>query len=611
MLGKAAPSLLLLAHVLVPTSLAAQLFEPLERGGVRVDVRLLAYLDIEPMGRDDVVPRAASLCVAAGYSHLELVLPDLQSTSGSEPRTRREVAEPVVVLFYVEAVPHALPCRSRVNPALVARLIPKIPWGGGESATALAVLGHATATSTEQAENALWDAAWRLFRRVASPCIEQGYRFAELPTFLPSPGAGWGDFEEGVPRITGELIRFEVFFHHRAGPWHLECDRLDELDRGATLEYVRPEVGYERLLRSWADGYRQAADVLFDFRVRLGMEGSSRCIEDLEQRIAETLLQHDPGALLAFTELHAWVWYRVHDSGRPVEADRLLDRIDDWLAEAVAAGGPDEARFASDLLGYYGGLSSRVRSEERQYAALGLLERSLEHDPSNGDAGLVLVHVHEILGETMRALRAAAAVLERYPEHPEARLRLAVNLGRDAPRRAIDPLTAVARGDAPIEHEWMRRIAYGELARLARERDDLDEAIRLLEEARGALGPSEDLVIQLAFVEGHRERREGRRRFDTGRLSWVLDDFSEPRGLTARMRYDQGPVDSMDALVARIDRAVSETRPRLGAILDELARLDRIGFGTVPDGGPSARRRSLRALRTPRCEGIVMQVLMP
>jgi len=160
------------------------------------------------------------------------------------------------------------------------------------------------------------------------------------------------------------------------------------------------------------------------------------------------------------------------------------------LEGTVAARG-----FASSAMACMAGTLGSVASFGQ---ARRLLERAVELDPESEVAGLLLGALDEREGRYGEAVAVLRPVVQAHPESGEARLRLAVNLRRVG--KTTDARAHLVECTRPRHDRWVRSVAYDELARLALDGERWREAAAVLEEAEAALGPSQSVVVQLAYV---------------------------------------------------------------------------------------------------------------
>jgi len=221
------------------------------------------------------------------------------------------------------------------------------------------------------------------------------------------------------------------------------------------------------------------------------------------------------------------------------------------LAEGHAAivGTPQARRDAAGLLTW---LAADLRTAGRGRQALAMFQRSLAVEETD-TALLGLATLLERSGRPADAVPPLERLLERRPDHREARLRLAVSLARlgrtEAAREHLRRVVWAA------DRSWMTVVAYQELARFELAAGDCVGAVRVLRSARDLFPDQPQLAVQMSWALECAGERAGARE-----LAAQLVERAR-RGATSaecpRMRYTRWNQDT-----------VAEERERLG----ELAR---------------------------------------
>jgi Flp pilus assembly protein TadD len=154
--------------------------------------------------------------------------------------------------------------------------------------------------------------------------------------------------------------------------------------------------------------------------------------------------------------------------------------------------------------------------------------------------------VLERVGDAKHTIEILDKVLALHPDHAEAELRLGVNLrrtGRDGAAR--EHLTACTAAGRP---QWIRAVAWQELASMLLADGHVKEAVRMLREATTAIPDDPQLQVLLAAtLDRTRQHRDA--------LAVVNSVVDNPAGATpsARLRYAQPPQDDLDAIRHRLD----------------------------------------------------------
>ncbi len=223
-----------------------------------------------------------------------------------------------------------------------------------------------------------------------------------------------------------------------------------------------------------------------------GLAELSKAQFDVADRLAR--ITHD--CLPPITLLHIGVFDSYREGSDPVLATHS-STVAAHLAELYAGlAGTVEARdFASSTMACMAGTFG---SESAFSQARRLLERAVQLDPESEIAGLLLGSLNEREGRCADAVEVLRPLVQAHPAAGEARLRLAVNLRRVGKNEAAR--AHLVECTKPRHERWIRGVAYDELARLALDAERWREAAAVLEEAAGALGPTQSVVIQLSFV---------------------------------------------------------------------------------------------------------------
>jgi len=200
------------------------------------------------------------------------------------------------------------------------------------------------------------------------------------------------------------------------------------------------------------------------------------------------------------------------------------------------------------------------RSSSRQAASL--LHRTLELDPSNAEALLGLAVILERTGKYQEALEPLERLTAAWPENLEGRLRLAINQARLGRRTtAARQLRSLTDASRP---EWIRALAYQELARIELEQQRIAAASLVLEEAVQAIPSNQRLRIMLAYTFD-----QSRRPREAGRLIDGLQVQTDPGLGTPRLRYASWQPESAARARTELQRTA---QARLGVLAGSLGR---------------------------------------
>jgi tetratricopeptide (TPR) repeat protein len=207
-------------------------------------------------------------------------------------------------------------------------------------------------------------------------------------------------------------------------------------------------------------------------------------------------------------------------------------------------------------------------------------EQALELDRTYPPALLGLAVLREAYGEYDEAVKLLRRLVREEAGHSEGRLRLGVNLRRSGDSRPADEiLRSCLSEDNP---EWVRTVAFQELAELAVAEGRPAEAVEVLRQGLAELPGEPRLAIQLAAVLD----RLGR----SAQASAVLEEieaFGASQRPSARFRYGQWPRDNLLAARRSLTEQGRAQLPRMVDLVERLARY-RQGGGDEAEEGKEA-----------------------
>jgi len=221
-----------------------------------------------------------------------------------------------------------------------------------------------------------------------------------------------------------------------------------------------------------------------------------------ETEAANTVAAVRPDAVLALVLLHSDLQrsYSLRKSYLlEAHARRMIEELAVLYAEKDKS--PQAKIMAANALANLGGSlqqpGTMVTSER-------MFRRALELDPDNPAALIAVAATMERIGQYKRALTLLEPLVKAHPENSEARLRLAINVARVFSDRRSHDLLQVCTG--PTNPEWVRAVAYQELASSLIQAERFEQAEGLLRAGLTAVPGDEGLTMQLAYVLD-RERR--------------------------------------------------------------------------------------------------------
>jgi tetratricopeptide (TPR) repeat protein len=291
--------------------------------------------------------------------------------------------------------------------------------------------------------------------------------------------------------------------------------------------------------------------------------------------LSETEVAHEiggvrPDGVLALVLLHSDLRnsYALRKSYLlETHARRMVEELAVLYAEQDKS--PEAKATAANALANLGGSlqqpGTMVTSER-------IFRRALELDPTNTAALMAVAATMERIGQYQRALQQLEALVKSQPDNAEARLRLAINVGRvTSDRRAHELLQSCVSPPSP---DWIRAVASQELARSLIQAERFEQAERLLKRALTVLPGEEGLTMQLAYVLD-RERLP----LDAQALARDIGAAGKGVDVSPRFRYSDWPAEDLE-------RARQALRAKTTAANQALsAALGTAGKGTA--GGPS------------------------
>ncbi len=292
-----------------------------------------------------------------------------------------------------------------------------------------------------------------------------------------------------------------------------------------------------------------------------------RATTKVEMMVAEEIARRDPRALLPVALLHYHLLRSNRARGNQAAAVHHAQMVSAILGTFAQRLDSSDARRNAGIL--LDALATELIALRARLDAEQILQRSLDLNPDNPTALLVLASERERDGGYEEAVKYLERLVAIEPASVEGRLRLAVNLRRTGRARdATDLLTALTRLPEPgPEVRWAVEVAYQELARLRLDREDPQGAVALLEKAVERFPEAEGLRLELAFAL-ERTGDPGAARAAVAQLA----DLPATGGESPRRRYSSGvdPTPLLEALAGVEDRAAT-FRPALAQVLADLA----------------------------------------
>ena len=254
--------------------------------------------------------------------------------------------------------------------------------------------------------------------------------------------------------------------------------------------------------------------------------------------IRDLLPNRSPDLLMPIIVMHHDAYFLYTDLGRPYLAQHSRTMASE-LSEVYAdrAGTASAAAFAGWTLSSFG---AYMWSPSNIGSSADLFYRTFLVDPGNTEALQGLAAAYERSGEYDKAIEYLMLALAQKPGDPEILLRLALcQLCQDErTAEALQPSLLKLTGQG--NPEWIRSVAYQELARVHLASDDVGAAETLLRQGLDELAGDQQLSLQLASIlDSQRRRSESHALLDAIRIEgWEADSPRKVYDLWAPVDFD-------------------------------------------------------------------------
>ena len=308
----------------------------------------------------------------------------------------------------------------------------------------------------------------------------------------------------------------------------------------------RIEALYRQALVHWAAGKAEAAwqelAALETAVVNDKDAASAKRLLRAEERVIDQVAGAELEVLLPIARLHFEVfqlYLNENAKGRALVENHSRTMVHDLaVLYRQQSGSQGAALVASHLLT---SLAELLQRGSQHQAAAELYTQAAELDPHNPVPALRLGVTYEKFEQYPSAVSWLRKVVAIEPKNAEARLRLAVNLGRvgkAAEAAKLFEALTVEEGDS-----WVTPVAFQELARLDEKREAFSRAEKVLRAGLERFPESIRLRVQLAaLLDREGKIREGRQ---------VVEEIPELQVGTkeeaARFRYNSTTAESVAA----------------------------------------------------------------
>lgn len=336
----------------------------------------------------------------------------------------------------------------------------------------------------------------------------------------------------------------------------VEAAPVDEAEEADLRQLRRRYVG---ALADLAHGDQAAArQKVFEMVAQVQAQESGRLLERALRQAARRLAAERPRALGPVLLL----WEGVYEAGLARRQPAVstfartvaLGLVEEFLDEAPGAA-PQAARMLASL-------AARLQDGGLVLQSRQVLQRAQEIDPNNVPVLLVTAFQLERMGRFQEAVECLQRLIAVRPGHVEGRLRLAVNLRRTSQRRAAEGELrdlVKRRGVA----DWIRSLAYQELAASYLAAGRIDAARTLLTDGRRRLPADEKIALQLAFVDEALGR--------DGESDSLAAGLRPRPGTAPRRRYTEWPHDLV-AMRRELESTAAGEQRDLAAALAAIGR---------------------------------------
>lgn len=333
-----------------------------------------------------------------------------------------------------------------------------------------------------------------------------------------------------------------------------------------TFSPERIQESYRKILAGWSAGEGQKApDELIALETAVIQDGepkTRKLLLQAEQEVIHQVGAADIEVLVPIAMLHHESYRRlVHQGarGRAMALSHARSMTRDLaILYRDQSGSEGAALVSSRLLTSLGGM---LLSAAQQLPAAEMFQQAIELDGRNVTALLALAAIYEKNAQTESAVKLLLRALQVDINHPEARLRLGINLKRQGKEREA---RTILEKLAAEEEFWLSALAYQELAQLHREQDRSAEAEKVLRRALQAYPDDPRFYIQLAALLD----RRGAAREATELVEKVLSAPPQRVSASGRYLYNQFPPDAFTEARAFLEENSRSRLPVLAQALN-------------------------------------------
>ena len=226
------------------------------------------------------------------------------------------------------------------------------------------------------------------------------------------------------------------------------------------------------------------------------------CVREVAGATSRRVGIEDSEALFAIAVFEFELYYSHRENLRPGSAESGWQRVEDLRSRYRRSHTVTQATARQGMALQATYMASRLTTltlRDEQHRALSLFEQALELEPGNIGAGYWVAFLREKFGLYKKAVVSFGQQAVLQGDVWEVRLRWALNLARTGSSKRAEELLAevVARA----QDDWVRIVAFQELARLRMARDK-ELGLRTLRRGIKAYPQDEQLGVALAFYLG-------------------------------------------------------------------------------------------------------------
>jgi tetratricopeptide (TPR) repeat protein len=336
-------------------------------------------------------------------------------------------------------------------------------------------------------------------------------------------------------------------------------------DREA-LSPERIQETYRKILADWSAGQvEKAPDELIAVETAVIQDGepkTRKLLLQAEQQVIHQVGASDIEVLVPIAMLHHESYRRLllqGARGRAMALSHARSMARDLaILYREQSGSEGAALVSSRLLTSLGGM---LLDAAQQLPAAEMFQQAIELDGRNLTALVALAAIYEKNAQTESAVKLLLQALEVDINHPEASLRLALNLKRQGKHNEAETILEKLIGAEPT---WLTPVAWQELAQLYRDQGRSAEAEKVLRRAVQQYPYDTRFHIQLAAVLD----RRGAAKEATEMIEKILTSSIHDQDAAERYLYNKLPPEAFTEARVFLDENSKSRLPVLAQALN-------------------------------------------